>query len=236
VLSISFAGQCPRRRKLRVSRAFEWWSVPGSNRGKNQASGLRLDLSGSGKGHVGLPLNLQPFPKENGASRLGSLNDGYPRIRVQDRIDITPLLPKKTRLCGRERLVQCNEQRIDGRRFVPIKQGVANSLIRARPPRPPQPNVAEEVHCLIEGIDDVLVNRPCPVVAPDLLTPYLSQLIDGVEQLDPNVSVSQRGVLSQPKAVWRIPEARHVGGFDARPREYERRVVAFFDRALLTES
>ena len=35
-----------------------------------------------------------------------------------------------------------------------------------------------------------------------------------------------------PKAIWEIPEAGHVGGHEARPREYERRVVGFFDRAL----
>jgi hypothetical protein len=33
--------------------------------------------------------------------------------------------------------------------------------------------------------------------------------------------------------LWRIPESRHVGGFQARPGEYERRVIGFFDRALL---
>ncbi len=36
-----------------------------------------------------------------------------------------------------------------------------------------------------------------------------------------------------PKALWKIPEAHHTGGFQARPREYERRVTGFFDRALL---
>jgi uncharacterized protein len=36
-----------------------------------------------------------------------------------------------------------------------------------------------------------------------------------------------------PKEVWEVPEGGHVGGLDARPREYERRVVAFFDQALL---
>jgi hypothetical protein len=29
------------------------------------------------------------------------------------------------------------------------------------------------------------------------------------------------------------PESGHVGGLEARPREYERRVIALFDRALL---
>jgi hypothetical protein len=32
--------------------------------------------------------------------------------------------------------------------------------------------------------------------------------------------------------LWEIPESRHVGGLEARPAEYERRVVGFFDRAL----
>jgi hypothetical protein len=30
-----------------------------------------------------------------------------------------------------------------------------------------------------------------------------------------------------------VPGSRHTGGIDARPAEYERRVVAFFDHALL---
>jgi fermentation-respiration switch protein FrsA (DUF1100 family) len=38
---------------------------------------------------------------------------------------------------------------------------------------------------------------------------------------------------SAPKSLWKIDEAGHVGGFQARPREYEQRVVGFFDRALL---
>jgi hypothetical protein len=32
--------------------------------------------------------------------------------------------------------------------------------------------------------------------------------------------------------LWEIPESGHVGGLDARPAEYERRVVGFFDEAL----
>jgi hypothetical protein len=36
----------------------------------------------------------------------------------------------------------------------------------------------------------------------------------------------------RPKILWEIPESKHVGGLEARPREYERRVVAFFDREL----
>jgi dienelactone hydrolase len=37
----------------------------------------------------------------------------------------------------------------------------------------------------------------------------------------------------EPKAIWKVPGAKHTGGIDARPAEYEQRVIAFFDRALL---
>jgi len=37
----------------------------------------------------------------------------------------------------------------------------------------------------------------------------------------------------QPKTLWEIPESKHTGGLAARQEEYERRVVGFFDRALL---
>ena len=37
----------------------------------------------------------------------------------------------------------------------------------------------------------------------------------------------------EPKAIWKVDGAEHTGGLDARPAEYERRVVGFFDRALL---
>jgi dienelactone hydrolase len=36
-----------------------------------------------------------------------------------------------------------------------------------------------------------------------------------------------------PKQIWRVPGAGHTGGYAAAPREYERRVVGFFDRHLL---
>jgi len=37
----------------------------------------------------------------------------------------------------------------------------------------------------------------------------------------------------EPKDVWKVQEGGHVGGAEARPREYERRLTAFFDEALL---
>jgi uncharacterized protein len=37
----------------------------------------------------------------------------------------------------------------------------------------------------------------------------------------------------EPKAIWEVPGSGHTGGINARPKEYERRVVGFFDKALL---
>jgi hypothetical protein len=37
----------------------------------------------------------------------------------------------------------------------------------------------------------------------------------------------------EPKEIWNVPGAGHTGGIEAQPAEYERRVVGFFDRALL---
>jgi uncharacterized protein len=39
----------------------------------------------------------------------------------------------------------------------------------------------------------------------------------------------------EPKAIWGVPEAGHVGAQEARPREYEQRVTRFFDRYLRKE-
>jgi hypothetical protein len=37
----------------------------------------------------------------------------------------------------------------------------------------------------------------------------------------------------EPKQQWLVPRGGHTGGISAMPREYERRVVGFFDRSLL---
>ena len=36
----------------------------------------------------------------------------------------------------------------------------------------------------------------------------------------------------RPKAMWKVPGSAHTGGINARPGEYEQRIVGFFDDAL----
>jgi uncharacterized protein len=51
----------------------------------------------------------------------------------------------------------------------------------------------------------------------------------GGEEFNPDYYAAARA----PKALWKISEGGHTGGFQARPHQYEQRVVGFFDRALL---
>jgi hypothetical protein len=51
---------------------------------------------------------------------------------------------------------------------------------------------------------------------------------DGERNLNPTYYAHTRA----PKQIWEVPGSGHVGGLDARPKEYERRVVGFFDRTL----
>ncbi len=50
----------------------------------------------------------------------------------------------------------------------------------------------------------------------------------GVESMNPTYYRLAQG----PKSIWAIPHVEHMGGFDAHPKEYERRVTAFLDRSL----
>jgi uncharacterized protein len=48
-----------------------------------------------------------------------------------------------------------------------------------------------------------------------------------------DLNVRYFAAAGEPKTLWEIPESKHVGGLAARPAEYERRVIGFFDDALL---
>ena len=68
-----------------------------------------------------------------------------------------------------------------------------------------------------------------PRIAPRPLLLIYAGNGGGGEELNPNYYRAA----SAPKTIWMVAEAEHVGGFQARPREYEQRVTRFFDRALL---
>ncbi len=73
------------------------------------------------------------------------------------------------------------------------------------------------------------LNDLVPKIAPRSI--FLIYTTHGVDTEDLNPEYFR--LAHEPKTIWKIPEASHTGGIEARPHEYERRVVGFFDRALL---
>ena len=71
-----------------------------------------------------------------------------------------------------------------------------------------------------------------PRISPRALLLIGAGRDNGGEDLQPHYYAAARA----PKAFWKIPEAGHTAGFAARPREYARRLTAFFDAALLRDA
>jgi len=69
-------------------------------------------------------------------------------------------------------------------------------------------------------------------ISPRPLFPIYSGHPLGGEELNATFYVAAR----EPKTLWKIADAGHTGGLEAHPEQYERRVVAFFDRGLLEPS
>jgi uncharacterized protein len=70
-------------------------------------------------------------------------------------------------------------------------------------------------------------------IAPRAMLLIYAPAVEGGEERRFNTAFYRAA--GEPKAIWEVPEADHVGALEARPREYERRVTGFFDRALRPE-
>ena len=83
----------------------------------------------------------------------------------------------------------------------------------------------------------VLANEGPPPSLLDLvddIAPRSLMLIRGLEgQPAENLNRAFNDAAGEPKDLWEVPGARHTAALAASPQEYERRVVGFFDRALL---
>jgi uncharacterized protein len=80
-------------------------------------------------------------------------------------------------------------------------------------------------------------NSPPPPLMPDIvgrIAPRPVFIIWATHGVDTEVLNREYfKAAGEPKTLWEIPDAEHVGGLAARPAVYERRVVGFFDDALL---
>jgi hypothetical protein len=67
-------------------------------------------------------------------------------------------------------------------------------------------------------------------LVPDITAPLMIIYTDSNPA--ENSSPKYAGLAHDDTELWNIPESDHIGGLEARPEEYEERVVGFFDRAL----
>jgi uncharacterized protein len=74
---------------------------------------------------------------------------------------------------------------------------------------------------LIDLVDDIAPRAMFVIYSPD---------VAGGEERRFNTAFHRAA--GEPKAIWGVDGAGHVGAQDARPREYEQRITRFFDRAL----
>ena len=83
----------------------------------------------------------------------------------------------------------------------------------------------------------VLANQGPPPSLPSLVSrvsPRPLLLIRGLEgQAQEALNSVYADAARPPRALWEVPGAGHTGALSAEPQQYERRVVGFFERALL---
>ena len=90
----------------------------------------------------------------------------------------------------------------------------------------------------VATVGDRGLHGQCPAVRPEEPRPRdrRSHLLRLRRAWPAGREAGQRRLLrgrARPEGIWEVPGSGHMGGTKAQPREYERRVVGFFDRALL---
>jgi dienelactone hydrolase len=96
-------------------------------------------------------------------------------------------------------------------------------------------------HAVLTSAVAVFTNNVPPEALKDLAPRIAPQAVffvygehgQGGSERKPNQGFY--AVAGEPKEIWEVPGAQHVGGITTQPEENERRVMGFFDRALLGE-
>jgi uncharacterized protein len=138
---------------------------------------------------------------------------------------------------GGELLIQAAAES-DGLRAI-VSDGAGARSIREDFARPGTGKWVEVPASLVITVGATLFSNHTPPPNLKSLAPRISPrsafFIYG-EHDQPNVvelTPSYYAAAGEPKAIWEVRGAGHTQGAEAHPRDYERRIVAFFDGALL---
>lgn len=118
-----------------------------------------------------------------------------------------------------------------------VSEGAGERVGEARSSGPSR-LLVEPVMAVLTGATTVFGNTgpPPPIVDRiGLISPravFLVHAVPGISGEDYRQPLYYEAA-GKTKAIWRVPGSSHTGGFEAQPVEYERRVVGFFDQALL---
>jgi uncharacterized protein len=107
---------------------------------------------------------------------------------------------------------------------------------------PSATNARERLLYLVSWLDGRCVSLwtgiPIPAGVPEVMdhiSPRPILLIDTGQAEGRALIRHYYGLAGEPKELWEIPETFHGGQFEARPEEYEEKMIAFFAAALFDE-
>lgn len=130
-----------------------------------------------------------------------------------------------------------------------MSSAIATRAARTEPPdqpaQPDQPRRSREALLFRLGaaliglhvLDDAVFSNRLPPQHLEELVPKIAPrpilLIHAGERDVGTLNPDYFRAAREPKQIWRVPAGGHTDGTDVRPGEYESRVIAFFDDALL---
>jgi alpha/beta superfamily hydrolase len=223
------------------------WYVPSKNRASVISAPGRADSQGPARMLVRHGYGVLLFDRRGEGE-----SDGDPHIFgwgadddlnaavafLQRRADVDPNRIGGIGLSvGGETLLQAAAES-DGLKAV-VSDGAGSRSIREDLARPGTSKWEEVPTSLVMTVGNMLFSNHAP--PPELgsivsrISPRAVFFIYGehdqanVQDLTPRYYANA----GRPKALWRVPGASHTGGIDAHPRDYERRLIAFLDNALL---
>lgn len=119
-----------------------------------------------------------------------------------------------------------------------VSEGAGARSYRETADRTDSSPVEMAVFLVLTGSTRVFSNEPVPPNLTDLMddiSPRSVLLLYGEEGQPQEIDLNPTylDAAGEPKQLWEVPGAGHIQGLVTQPEEYERRVIGFFDEALL---